>query len=110
LTRPAVAQKGAWFSWKGEDLVLRLQIQPRSSKDGFGEVHNNRLKLRLAAAPVDGKANQHLIAFLAKQFGIAKTSVRITSGESSRLKTVALQRPGKLPASLNLGPESTNNC
>lgn len=99
-----MAHAGAWFTWEGEDLVLRLHIQPRSSVDGFGEIHNNRLKLRLAAPPVDGKANRQLIAFLARQFGIPKSSVRIVSGENSRLKTVRLQRPGKRPATLDLGP------
>lgn len=105
-----MAQSSAWFTWDGDDLVLRLQIQPRSSRDGFGEILNDRLKLRLTAPPVDGKANQQLITFLAKQFGVPKTSVRITSGENSRLKTVKLQHPGKRPAGLDLGPESAKNC
>jgi len=99
-----------WFSWKGEDLVLNLRIQPRSAKDSFGEIHDNRLKLRLKAPPVDGKANQHLIAFLAKQFGIPKTSVEITFGDSSRSKTVVLRRPARLPANLDFGSKTANNC
>jgi len=105
-----MAQTGAWFTWEGENLVLRLQIQPRSSKDGFGEIYNNRLKLHLTAPPVDGKANQRLLAYLAKQFGIPKASVRIVSGDSSRLKTVELRCPGKFPADLDLLPKNANNC
>lgn len=99
-----------WYRWNGNELVLRLQIQPRSSKDGFGEVHDDRLKLRLTSAPVDGKANQRLLAFLAKQFGIPKTAVQITSGDKSRLKTVVLQQPAKLPAELNLASKTAKNC
>jgi uncharacterized protein (TIGR00251 family) len=99
-----------WYRWDGNDLILHLQIQPRSSKDSFGEIHNNRLKLRLTAAPVDGKANQRLLAFLAKQFGIPKAAVSITAGESSRLKTVVLQNPSKTPKTLDLPRETAKNC
>lgn len=99
-----------WYRWDGDDLVLYLQIQPRCSKDGFGEIHNNRLKLRLTAAPVDGKANQRLLAFLARQFGIPKTAVSITAGETSRLKTVVLRCPARLPVDLDLPPQTAKNC
>lgn len=100
-----MAHSRAWYSWKGEDLVLHLHVQPRCDKDGFGEIYNNRLKLRLTAPPVDGKANQHLIAFLGKQFGIPKASVQITSGENSRLKSVLLRHPARLPANLDFDPK-----
>ena len=105
-----MADGHTWFSWKGEDLVLQLQILPRSSKDSFGEIHNNRLKLRLTAPPVDGKANQHLITFLAKQFGVPKASVQITSGENSRHKSVLLQHPARLPENLDFGTKTAKNC
>lgn len=105
-----MAHRHAWFSWKDEDLVLHLHVQPRSSKDGFGEIHNHRLKLRLTAPPVDGKANQQLIAFLGKQFGIPKTSIQITSGENSRLKSVLLRHPARLPENLDFGAKTAKNC
>jgi len=104
-----MSRDASWYRWDGNELVLHLLIQPRSSRDAFGDVHNHRLKLRLTAPPVDGKANQHLLAYLAKQFGVPKSSVRISAGDSSRLKTVVLPRPGRLPEELGLAPAKANN-
>jgi uncharacterized protein (TIGR00251 family) len=53
-------------------------------------LHGEALKIRLAAPPVDGKANACLIGFLADQLGIAKSSVSLVSGESSRAKRVRI--------------------
>jgi len=86
-----------WYSWQGNELKLRLHMQPRSSRDGFGEILNGRLKIYLTAPPVDGKANDQLTRFLAKAFGVRKTSVRITAGLTNRFKTVAISNPAILP-------------
>jgi len=93
-----------WYRWEGVDLRLQLQVQPRSSKDAFGPIHNGRLKLHLTSPPVDGKANQDLCTYLAKQFRMPKSAVTISHGESSRLKTVLLQKPGQIPPDLEIGP------
>ena len=86
-----------FYQWKGDDLVLDVRIQPKASADGFAEVLEDRLKIRITAPPVDGKANKHLAAFLAKQFKVAKSRVTILSGESSRNKRINIQQPGRLP-------------
>jgi uncharacterized protein (TIGR00251 family) len=54
-------------------------------------LHGSALKVRLHAPPVDGEANEALVEFLSEQFGIAKRSVRIVAGHSSRGKTVELE-------------------
>ena len=59
-----------WFRWQGNDLILRLRITARAGRDGFVGVVNDCLKVRIAAAPVQGRANAHLIDFLARQFDI----------------------------------------
>ena len=71
-------------------LTLRLKVIPSSSKSAFFGTVNGRLKLKVAAAPEDGKANAEVIAFLAKYFCIAKKEVHITAGEKSPLKTISL--------------------
>jgi len=93
-----------WYRWQGADLVVQLQVLPRSSRDGLGDTHDNRLKVKLTAAPVDGKANQVLVAFLAKAFGLPKTRVHIDKGANSRQKTVRLERPSRLPDGLDITP------
>ena len=58
-----------WYRWDGDDLILTLKVQPKASRDGFAELMEGQRKLRITAPPVAGKANNHLITFLAKQFG-----------------------------------------
>jgi len=89
-----------WQRWDGEDLVLSIHIQPKASTDSLDGAHGERLKIRLTAAPVDGKANSHLIRYLAKRFGVPCRQVQLLSGERSRAKRVRIQRPRQIPAGI----------
>lgn len=85
------------FEWQGEDLVLRIRVQPRSSQEGFAEVLGDQIKLRVNAPPVDGKANAQLIQFLSKLFKVPKGQIRILSGETGRDKRIRISKPGQCP-------------
>ena len=87
----------SYFRWDGEDLILDCHLQPKASSDEFAGLHGERLKIRLTAPPVEGKANAHLLAFLGKAFGVAKSQVSLINGELNRQKRVRIQRPQKLP-------------
>ena len=69
-------------------LTITVQVQPRSSRDEIIGVHEGRLKIRISAPPVDGKANERLTEVIAKAFGVSKTSVEIVKGHHSRVKTI----------------------
>ena len=86
-----------YFHWDGSDLILDCHLQPKASKDEFAGLHGERLKIRLTAPPVEGKANAHLLAFLGKAFGVAKSHVQLVSGELNRQKRVRIHSPQKLP-------------
>ena len=88
----------SWFRWDEADLLLDCHLQPRASKDEFAGLHGERLKIRLTAPPLDGKANAQLLAFLAVAFGVAKSQVSLESGEQSRQKRVRIRQPRQLPA------------
>ena len=75
-----------WLVADGDGVSLRLHIQPGAKTTGVAGVHGEALKIRLAAPPVDGKANACLIAFLADQFRLPKSSIKLLSGNSSRSK------------------------
>lgn len=85
-------------SWLGQDaagnLLLNLHIQPGAKLTGFAGLHGESMKLRLAAPPVDGKANAALVAFLAAFCGVPKGSVELVSGVTSRSKRVRIHTPG----------------
>jgi uncharacterized protein (TIGR00251 family) len=72
-------------------VTLDLHVQPGAKRSEFAGEHGGRMKLRLAAPAVEGKANQALVAFLADYFGVPKRNVRIAAGLKSRAKRVVIQ-------------------
>ena len=77
-----------WLQVRREGLSLTLHIQPGAKKTEVAGPHGDALKIRLAAPPVDGKANAALIEFLADRLGVAKSTVVLKSGQASRRKVV----------------------
>lgn len=94
-----------FYHWDDENLHLFLRVQPKASKDEFSEILDDRIKLRITAPPVDGKANKYLIKFLSKVFKVPKAHVIIKNGETSRNKHLIIQRPQQLPELIS---ESSN--
>jgi uncharacterized protein (TIGR00251 family) len=89
-----------WFSLGSEGLRLEVRIIPRASRDQVVGVSQGRLKLKLTAAPVDGKANAALVRFLADLFGVAKSHLSIVRGEKAREKTVVISPAPAMPVEL----------
>jgi uncharacterized protein (TIGR00251 family) len=69
---------------------LRLTVVPGAQRTEVVGLHGDRLKLRLAAPPEKGAANQELIAFLARALHLPKSSLKLTLGATSRAKVVAV--------------------
>jgi len=78
----------AWLREEGGALTLELLIQPRASRTRVVGEHDGRLKVQLAAPPVDGEANAALVEFLAGVLGVRKADVTLRRGEAGRRKTV----------------------
>lgn len=89
-----------WARRTATGWELRLHVQPGAKKSGTAGLHGESLKLRVNAPPVDGKANEAVIAYLALRLGVPKRAVRITGGETSREKRVAIDAPEADPATL----------
>jgi hypothetical protein len=77
-----------WLRVAGDDIVLSLHIQPGAKNTEVAGLHGEALKIRLHAPPVDGKANDALIAFLAERLGVPKARVLLEAGQTSRSKRV----------------------
>ena len=69
-------------------VTIRVRVQPRAPRTELAGEHDGALKLRIASPPVDGKANEECMRYLAKLLKVSATSVEIISGESSRDKVV----------------------
>ena len=89
-----------WHQWDGEDLLLAVHIQPKASRDCIDGLYGDRLKIRLTAPPVEGKANTHLRRYLARLFGVPRHQVILVSGEHGRVKRLRIKHAGRLPSEL----------
>lgn len=90
----------SWYHWDGDILTVDLHVQPRASKDHIAGLHGAALKVCLTAPPVGGKANAHLIRYVAGLFRVKPARVRLVRGETSRRKTLAITAPAVAPESL----------
>ena len=72
-------------------IVLHVFVQPRASKDMIVGPHEDRIKIKVAAPPVDGQANKRCIRFLAKCLSVPRSSLQIISGQNSRNKNILLK-------------------
>jgi len=81
-----------WFRQATDGrITLTLHIQPGAKKTEFAGLHGDALKIRLAAPPVDGKANEALVKFVAETLKLPKSAVTLKSGQTSRRKVLEVQ-------------------
>ena len=78
---------------RGDGLAFKVRVQPKSARNQIVGLHEDALKVKLTAPPVDGAANKACVAFLAKTLGVSKSSVEIVSGHKDRNKVVAVMVP-----------------
>ena len=69
-------------------VTFAVRVVPRASKNEIAGIHGDALKVRLTAPPVEGRANEALIAFLAKRLGVRKSQVEIVAGATLRRKMI----------------------
>lgn len=79
-----------WLAGSSGQWRLRLAVQPGAPRTLVVGTHDGSLKLRVAAPPIDGRANDEILRWLSKLLGVPRAKLRIASGESSRRKSVAI--------------------
>ena len=93
MKRPLESPK--WAIVSADGVMIKLHIQPQASRTEisgeYGDGKAVRLKIRIAAPPVDGEANQELIRFLKKLTNVPRARIRILRGETSKSKDVLLE-------------------
>jgi uncharacterized protein (TIGR00251 family) len=104
----AAAAPAAWLHRRDKTVTLTLHVQPGARRTEVAGLHGDALKIRLAAPPVDGKANAALIEFLAGRLGLPKSAVRLVGGQGSRRKILELDAvpPGAEQRLLTAGTQS----
>ena len=89
-----------WFRHAGERLLLEVQVQPGAARTEVAGLHDGRLKIRLGARAIDGRANAALVQFIAERLGVAKRDVTIEAGATSRRKRVQVIGATRAPEAL----------
>lgn len=84
----AEAPRPAWLAGARGDWTIRVHVQPGAARSGVAGEHDGCLKLRIAAPPIEGRANDALRAFLAERLGLPRSAVSIERGDASRRKQV----------------------
>jgi len=82
-----------------KDLILKIKVEPRSSKSAIVGPYGDALKVKLTSPPVEGKANKELIALLSKELKIPKKDIELIAGQSSKNKTVKIVGLSKIDLS-----------
>ena len=89
-----------WAARTPDGWLLSVHVQPGARRTEVAGLHGSALKIRVAAPPVEGKANAALEAFVAERLRVARSRVRVTKGELSREKRIAVSDPDADPGAL----------
>jgi len=81
----------AWLRETAAGLSIALLVTPRASRTEVAGTADGRLRVRIAAPPVGGEANEDLVRFLARRLGLPRAAVAVTAGAAGRRKTVLAQ-------------------
>lgn len=89
-----------WYRRSGEVITLTLHVQPGAKRSEIAGLHGDAFKIRLAAPPIEGRANEALLKFIAELFGVPLRQVELRQGGQSRHKVVAVTGSKIEPESL----------
>lgn len=89
-----------WFRWADHDLLLEVAAQPGAKRNEILGLHGERLKVRIHAPPLEGRANSMLIEFFSDCFAVPKNRITIEQGEQGRQKRIRIRAVTTIPTAL----------
>ena len=91
----------SFCAWDGDTLVLNILGTPGAKKDAVGKVKGDQLKVSVTASPVAGRATDHMVRFLAEEFGVTVNDIQVVFGRFNVNKQLRIRSPKKLPTIIN---------
>jgi uncharacterized protein len=88
----------SFCAWEGDTLVLNILGTPNASTDAIGKPKGNQLRISVTETPVAGKATDHMVRFLAKEFDVAVSDILVVFGRFNVNKQLRIKSPKILPA------------
>ncbi|MEN6587848.1 MAG: DUF167 family protein [Sulfuricella sp.] len=96
-----MAHKGvtidSFCAWDGDTLILNILGKPSAKQDAIGKAKGNQLKVSVTATPVAGKATDHMVRFLAAEFGVTISDIEVVFGRFNVNKQLRIKAPRTLP-------------
>jgi len=96
-------------SWLGNDLIVRVRVQPRASRNEILGVSNGSLRIRTTATPTDGKANKAIVRLLADYLDVPPSRIDLTHGQTHRNKRFIVRGPLTVPHGLRVATQVANS-
>jgi len=91
-------QTRSFCAWDGDTLVLNILGTPSAKKDAIGKAKGSQLKVSVTATPVAGRATDHMVRFLAHEFGVTPRDIEVVFGRFNVNKQLRIKSPKSLPA------------
>ena len=88
----------AFFWWEGGTLIINILGKPSARRDCIGKPKGHQLKVSVTAAPKLGRATDHMVRFLAGEFGVAPSAITVVYGRMDINKQLRIEAPIKLPS------------
>lgn len=94
------AASAPWLTRTPTGWTVAVHVQPGAKRTAIAGVHGERLKIRISAPPIEGRANAAVVAFIAEQLGVPRAQVSVARGQTSRDKLIAVAVQDCNPVSL----------
>lgn len=95
--------KAPFFHWDGDTLVLNVLGKPSAKQDAIGKPKGHQLKISVTEAPRAGRATDHMVRFLAREFEVAVSDIEIVFGRMNVNKQLRIKAPKRLPPVISQG-------
>lgn len=86
-----------YYWWEADTLVVNILGKPGARKDAIGKPKGHQLKVSVTASPKLGRATDHMVLFLADEFGVSPAAITVVYGRQNVNKQLRIQAPTKLP-------------
>src|SRR5450631_3598209 len=90
--------KKPFYTWDGDTLVLSILGTPNAKRDAIGKAKGHQLCVSVTAVPRAGRATDHMVRFLADEFGVPVSAIQVVSGRMNVNKLLRIKAPTRLPS------------
>lgn len=100
-TQTRLAAPTTFSSWDGDTLVVNILGKPGASRNMIGKVRGSQLQVSVTAAPRVGRATDHMVRYLAGEFGVSRGDIEVVFGRKNVNKQLRIRAPVCLPAGID---------